>query len=653
MPPSSKSRSSVAAELVLALSKPKGKILKEDEQKNPAESSRGNDWISFLKTKQGNETSNSFINNSRSTASKTPIRKSKKGDQISSPNMPENIKSEPFEANGEISKKKKESEKDLVLKSLMDQVSSLETTLGGKIQSLEASLKSEKSKCKQLETTLEREIKLQKEASSKLKVIEKDFIYTENELRTKIATITLSLEEERRRGSKIAADFAKYKVDTKEELNLKDVELIEIQADHEELISKVNSMIKWKEELAKKVADSIHYCRIHHTDKLQTVIDENLKLRSVMKAAKDNFHEVTDDMSRALSDKDVENCKLQSKVLSLEEQLSYFRMKSEINRHNDNNRLEKELDKEDSSMTEHKEEEDKMNNVEAEETEEENSRTASRKRKRKIESEDVPVLVKKSLREKQAQEHDADNDVEILSNCKQGAIDTDQMELMKRTKENLRDAILSSLSSQDEPASLMDNIQGQSNNLDESLLKSPEFYDKIIEDDTKQEDAKGYSSFSVTLDENVDSSGDEALKEDTKSPKVPLPSLMSNIKQEIKSYNSLSDNFFRLINECEDKKEEVKDEYDEVDIDTLYGDLEPGEQTTEETHNSQINDKVESASNGLEGYALDESFGSLDSNELVIDLDTLSESLLSGKSSDISYPFNITKEILDGLVHSI
>ena len=99
MPPTSKSRSSVAAELVLALSKPKGKVTKGDEAQKPSEKSGkveaeltsngknpekvssslgNNDWISFLKTKQGNDNLSPSIKESSSPASKTPTRKLKR-----------------------------------------------------------------------------------------------------------------------------------------------------------------------------------------------------------------------------------------------------------------------------------------------------------------------------------------------------------------------------------------------------------------------------------------------------------------------------------------------------------------------------------------------------------------------------------------------
>ena len=112
MPPASKSRSSVAAELVLALSKPKGRVSPEKEdQKPPAKSNnpvvapngkkRGNldktfpgqgnnDWISFLKTKkQGNPVLNS------SSSPSTKISSARLNVQNSSPKLSEKIKKEP------------------------------------------------------------------------------------------------------------------------------------------------------------------------------------------------------------------------------------------------------------------------------------------------------------------------------------------------------------------------------------------------------------------------------------------------------------------------------------------------------------------------------------------------------------------------------
>merc|ERR1739838_557012 len=145
----------------------------------------------------------------------------------------------------------------------MEKVSSLETTLGGKIQDLEASLKTERSRCKQLETTLEKEVKLQQEATSKLKVVQKDNDRMEKDLRNKIEEFKMSFEEEKKKGFKMATDFAKFKVDTQEEIKLKDGELIEIQTENDELRSKLTTMIAWKEDLTRKVSDGIQYCRIN------------------------------------------------------------------------------------------------------------------------------------------------------------------------------------------------------------------------------------------------------------------------------------------------------------------------------------------------------------------------------------------------------
>lgn len=649
MPSTSKSRSSVAAELVLALSKPKGKVIKGDEAQKPSEKSGkieaemtsngknpekiisspgNNDWISFLKTKQGNDNSSPSI---KEPASKTPTRKLKRNIKTSSPKVAEKIKSEPvFEPNKENSKKEKEKDKDLVLKSLMEQVSSLETTLGEKIQNLEASLKLEKSKCKQFETSLEKEMKLQQEASSKLKVLRKDNDHREKELQYKIDDLIRCLEEEKRKGIKIASDFAKHKVDTQEEIKLKDIELIEILTENEVLRSKMKSLITWKEELTRKVSDSIHYCRVNHTDKLQTVIDENLKLRSVMKAAKDNFKEVTNDMTKSVNSTAVENANLKTQICFLEEDLTAYKQKREITNIDSNNSRRKEF-RTDNSMNVDRSEDENIKSMQ------ENSKHASRKRKRP--SENVPDISKKLSLDEQAKV--PDDEVECLSENNQ-VVDA---ELMKKTKENLRDAILSQLSGQDEVAS---DAKVQSNNLDESLLQSPKFDPKVFDDD-----AKGDSSGdSVTLDEDLQ---DDDRKEEARSlTKSPLPWIfdeLPNKKAKMESYNSSSDNFFRLINECEDKQEEVQDEYDEVNLDLLYGDLEVNEESTD---NLKQQVDLKSDNRGVVECELDESFGSIDSNELVIDLDKSCDSFGTEEGSEVSISSDTTiKEMVVELVNSI
>ena len=647
MPPTSKSRSSVAAELVLALSKPKGKVTKGDEAQKPSEKSGkieaeltsngknpekvssslgNNDWISFLKTKQGNDNLSPSIKESSSPASKTPTRKLKRNVKSSSPKVAEKIKSEPiFEANKESTQKEKERDKDMVLKSLMEQVSSLETTLGGKIQNLEASLKFEKSKSKQLETTLEKEIKLQQEASSKLKFQRKDSDHMEKELQYKIDELTRCLDEEKRKGIKIASDFAKHKVDTQEEIKLKDEELIEILTENEELRSKMNSMITWKEDLTRKVSDSIHYCRVNHTDKLQTVIDENLKLRSVMKAAKDNFEELTNDMTKTVNSTAVENAKLKTQICFLEEDLTAYKQKKEVENIASNSSRRKEFHT-DNSMINDRSEDENITSLQ------ENS---SRKRKRA--SENVPDISKKLSLDDQAKV--PDDEVECLSENNE-VVD---VELMKKTKENLRDAILSQLSGQDELAA---DTQVQS--LDESLLQSPEFVPKDF-----QEDANGDSSSdSVTLDEDLqDDDRKELARTSTKSPLPWIFNELPNKKAKMESSNSPSDNFFRLINECEDKQEEVQDEYDEVNLDLLYGDLEVNEESTDNVK-QQI--ELKSDNKGVVECVLDESFGSIDSNELVIDLDKSCDSFGTEESSEVLVSSDTTiKEMVVEIVNAI
>ena len=650
MPPTSKSRSSVAAELVLALSKPKGKVTKGDEAQKPSEKSGkigaeltsngknpekvssslgNNDWISFLKTKQGNDNLSPSIKESSSPASKTPTRKLKRNVKTSSPKVAEKIKSEPiFEANKESTQKEKERDKDMVLKSLMEQVSSLETTLGGKIQNLEASLKFEKSKSKQLETTLEKEIKLQQEASSKLKFQRKDSDHMEKELQYKIDELTRCLDEEKRKGIKIASDFAKHKVDTQEEIKLKDEELIEILTENEELRSKMNSMITWKEDLTRKVSDSIHYCRVNHTDKLQTVIDENLKLRSVMKAAKDNFEELTNDMTKTVNSTAVENAKLKTQICFLEEDLTAYKQKQEVENIASNSSRRTKFHT-DNSMVDDRSEDENITSLQ------ENSKHASRKRKRA--SENVPDISKKLSLDEQAKV--PDDEIECWSENNQ-LVD---VELMKKTKENLRDAILSQLSGQDELAA---DTQVQS--LDESLLQSPEFVPKVF-----QEDANGDSSSdSVTLDEDLQD--DDRKEEAPFSAKSPLPWIfdgLPNKKAKIESTNSPSDNFFRLINECEDKQEEVQDEYDEVNLDLLYGDLEVNEESTDNVK-QQI--ELKSDNKGVVECELDESFGSIDSNELVIDLDKSCDSFGTEESSEVLVSSDTTiKEMVVEIVNAI
>ena len=653
MSSASRIRSSVAAELVLALSKPKGKVIKEEDKSKCMEkggrlevtskrtrtdqekisSSQGNnDWISFLKTQQGTENSN--INNSSSPASKTSSRKVQRNANVktSSPKVTEKVKGEPLnQSYEETPRKEKETDKDMVLKSLMEQVSSLETTLGGKIQNLEASLKLEKSKCKQLEISLDKEVKLQLEASSKYMAAKKNHDNLEKELRNKIDDLTIYLEAEKRKGNKLASDFAKHKVDTQEALRLKDVELIEILTENEELRSKMNNMIAWKEELTRKVSDGIQYCRINHTDKLQTIIDENLKLRSVMKAAKENFKDVTNDISKALDSKTVESACLKSQVCSLKEDLTSYRQKLDLVNSDPNSLRRRELTEGDHSTSGDRDEE-----VTTSQQNEETSMHTSRKRKRALE--DVSVLNIKSSSDDKAQV--PDDEVECLSENNQYhlSIGKNDIELRRKTKESLRDAILSKLSSQDATSY---KIEDKSNYLDERLLQSPEYNSKDSPD-------------SVTL--NEDDHANVQNKEVLSSADSRLPWILEecpNKKARMDNSNTTSDNFYRLINECEENTEEIQGEDDEVNSDLLYGDLEVSEEI-ERTDSEKKQTELKINFTGAVKCELDESFGSLDSNELVIDLDQSCDSLSTdkGPGPDISTSSSTIKELLVGIVNS-
>ena len=363
MPPS-KSRPSVAAELVLALSKPKpsdstkndnvkikakassasktphrfhfvqesqseevassrskdqDKIFSPDtvvkgSNGNGSEDGKRKNWINFLKTKQDTPpvaTSNKvsrkspsplLANNTKSSSQNHIIRKVKDEPEIK-------------ELSNDLNKKKKlpsnhnhdqDGNKDKVLKSLMDQVSSLESTLGEKISKLEANLKTERSKCKQLESALEREMKGYNEATAKCLTLSSDKEDIEKELRSKIEILSESLGEEKRKGSQMASEFAKFKVNSLEQNKLKEAELLEIQRENDEVHARVNSLTEWKNEMKQQVSKSVDFCRKNHTQKLQVVIDENLKLRTVIKEAKTKFDQVMADMSDLISRKEAE-----------------------------------------------------------------------------------------------------------------------------------------------------------------------------------------------------------------------------------------------------------------------------------------------------------------------------------------------------------
>ena len=671
MPPASKSRSSVAAELVLALSKPKGRVspAKED-QKPPAKSNnpvvapngkkRGNldksfpghgnnDWISFLKTKkQGNP----IVNSSSSPSTKTSS--ARLNVQNSSPKLSEKIKKEPGAVEETHDDKEKEKNKDKVLKSLMDQVSSLETTLGGKILNLEASLKFEKSKSKQLENSLEKELKLQQEVSSKLRIVEKDRDLMEKGLRSRIEELSTSLEEEKRKGARMATDFAKFKVDTQEEAKLKDAEIIEILTENEDARSRMTSMIAWKMEMRKKVSESVRYCRINHTEKLKTVLDENFKLRSVLKEAKDNFNEVIQDMTLSVNNNAAKNSNFESQVSTLERELRECRQ--ELARAQEEIITSKrkssdgagddsfeDSDEEALMIDEGKDETEPSHQDDLKEDVEEITEESGYTAKRKRSFEDAQSPNKKPTLDLDDQ---ASDEVECLFEKNQVGLYKDEIETIKKSKESLRDAILSSLSRPNESSServeeIQDLKEAAINNENEDLLQSsPESFVEDEDEDLQE------------LDD------DEEIQENmSKSDVTPESSGLRDVEKTTAS----SDNFFRLINECEESiEDDLEDDLeDEVDVDLLYGDLEDPSEVGDE-------DELTSLVGASGGHLsvdddhddhddLDQSWGSRDSNRLVIDLDRSCDSLTTETADDdeVQQPSNVIKEILVDLVHSI
>ena len=132
--------------------------------------------------------------------SKFPAQKHVKKESISPSKSSSNIKV----------KDDPDKNNDKVLQSLMTQVSTLESTFGEKISKLESSLKIERSKNKQLESNLEKEIKSSNELKSRISNLQHEKDHLDKDLQSKIVNLSAELERDKRQYTEVTENFSKY-----------------------------------------------------------------------------------------------------------------------------------------------------------------------------------------------------------------------------------------------------------------------------------------------------------------------------------------------------------------------------------------------------------------------------------------------------------
>jgi len=316
MPPVKKSRPSVAKELILALSKPKTAQSSTGSNKNSLASNQGpkepekgvsnnspktnNDWISYLKIKQQNASKNSPC--------ATPSKLANKGNSTPFKSAVDNDNAK----NKEVIEK---SHNDKKLSTLLDQVKSLETNLGEKIIKLEATLKNERSKNRQLEQNFENELKAHNESRNLINNLESDKSSKENLIKSK----TAELGRLKQKLDDVSLSLKSSREESDDDAKLKDVEILEILRENDELIEEQNNFRKWKVEFMKKLESSVQFCKVNHICKLNSLLKENRSLKFKLSETKLGVKSAFDEISELLKKKEIEIEALKAKLKEAKE----------------------------------------------------------------------------------------------------------------------------------------------------------------------------------------------------------------------------------------------------------------------------------------------------------------------------------------------
>ena len=204
----------------------------------------------------------------------------------------------------EAKKTEKDDQKDKVLKKLMEQVSSLEKTLGDKITKLEQNLESEVARSKTLEESLKKKTAVNIDSLSRMKKLSDN----NKELEKKILILTESLK-------KSGEEQEKYKSETEkltEIVNFKDAEIFELRNEIDLLTLKNQRFLSWKEKVESKIRKSVQMANADFASKIKNLTEENNNLREKLRNTKLNIRLVTKDISTILKNKDYDMEKMSS-----------------------------------------------------------------------------------------------------------------------------------------------------------------------------------------------------------------------------------------------------------------------------------------------------------------------------------------------------
>ena len=200
--------------------------------KNPPSSSKpppaNDDWINFLKKKQDVPRSSEL----------DVLKVGNMGPRHQIPEKSKQMQTDPDKLNT--------TEKDAVLKNLLQQVSDLEATMGGSISKLEGQLKAEQEKCIKLKIKLDDEKESSGEMAAKVETAEKalkavsEELKEEKGLNIELFEKTISLEQS---STEDKSKLAKLTSELKSE-----------KLGKEKLQRKVDSLTKWKTECTSKVS---------------------------------------------------------------------------------------------------------------------------------------------------------------------------------------------------------------------------------------------------------------------------------------------------------------------------------------------------------------------------------------------------------------
>merc|ERR1712129_330582 len=311
----------------------KTNLTESRDEKTAFKNKVNNDWINFLKKRQDSEP---FVEDV------VEMQESPKVEP--KPKRIRNIKKDSFSTNvtntatvqvESIPSKKvveNDSDKDLILKNLMNQVAQLESSMGANISKLELQLKEEKEVTKKV-TKLEKLLKEETERTNKLLVD----VESEKENYSDIATKLISLQQskltteeshlkkindfdeklklERSKNASLSKERSKIEKTLKEEVKAQEKiskNLVSLSSEKELLILDTDKLQKWKDESIIKIKASIMNCQQEHVQKMEDLEEsDRIKGDLIVEISSRTLMLIAESSSVInLKDKEINNLKL-------------------------------------------------------------------------------------------------------------------------------------------------------------------------------------------------------------------------------------------------------------------------------------------------------------------------------------------------------